>query len=139
MTNARPFRTSTLQDLSNDTKNAQIQGDLTPTIELWIFGSPEGLQLPTFGSVGFTLTLSPKWGCDTLPHQHNIWACFQPSSKLPKNNLSSMLLCILVKINLFLFLFLFLCFYIFVSMSIYTFHGHEKTHVNLFFYIHVGG
>jgi hypothetical protein len=56
--------TSTLQDLSNDTKNARMQGDLTPSIALWIFESPGGLQLPTFGSVGFTLTLSPKWGCD---------------------------------------------------------------------------
>jgi hypothetical protein len=64
LTNERPFRTSTLQDLFNDTKNAQMQGDLTPEIELWVFGSPGGLQLPTFGSVGFTLTLSPKWGCD---------------------------------------------------------------------------
>ncbi len=42
-----------------------MRGDLTPAIELWILGSPGGLQLPTFGSVGFTLTLSPKWGCDT--------------------------------------------------------------------------
>jgi hypothetical protein len=66
MINERPFRTSTLQDLSNDTKNAQMRGDLTPAIELWVFGSLGGLQLPTFGSVGFTLTLSPKWGCDTF-------------------------------------------------------------------------
>jgi hypothetical protein len=43
-----------------------MQGDLTPAIALSIFGNPGGLQLPTFGSVGFTLTLSPKWGCDTL-------------------------------------------------------------------------
>jgi hypothetical protein len=41
-----------------------MRGDLNPAIELWVFGSPEGLQLPIFGSVGFTLTLSPKWGCD---------------------------------------------------------------------------
>jgi hypothetical protein len=64
MAHARPFWASTLQDLFNDIKSAQIQGDLTPAIELWVFRSPEGLQLPTFGSVGFTLTLSPKWGCD---------------------------------------------------------------------------
>jgi hypothetical protein len=67
MAHARPFWTSTLQDLSNDTKNDQMQGDLTPAIELCVFGSPGGLQLPTFGSVGFTFTLSPKWGCDIQP------------------------------------------------------------------------
>jgi hypothetical protein len=65
MAHARPFWASTLQDLSNDTKSAPMRGDLTPQIELWVFGSPGGLQLPTFGSVGFTLTLSPKWGCDS--------------------------------------------------------------------------
>jgi hypothetical protein len=36
----------------------------TPTIKLWIFGSPEGLQIPTFGNVSFILTLALKWGCD---------------------------------------------------------------------------
>jgi hypothetical protein len=41
-----------------------MQGVLTPELELWVFESPRGLQIPTFGSVGFTLTLSPKWGCD---------------------------------------------------------------------------
>jgi hypothetical protein len=65
MAHARPFWTSTLQDLSNETKNTQMQGDLTPEIELRVFGSPGGLHFPTFESVGFTLTLSPKWGCDT--------------------------------------------------------------------------
>jgi hypothetical protein len=39
-------------------------GDLTLELGLWVFGSPGRLQLPTFGSVGFTLTLIPKWGCD---------------------------------------------------------------------------
>ncbi len=34
--------------------------------------SLRGLQLPTFGSVGCTFTLSPKWGCDMTP-------LFQPS------------------------------------------------------------
>jgi hypothetical protein len=34
MAHARPFWTSTLQDLFNDTKNAQMRGDLTPAIEL---------------------------------------------------------------------------------------------------------
>jgi hypothetical protein len=41
-----------------------MRGDLTPALALWVFGSPGGLQLPTFGSVGITLTLSPKWGYD---------------------------------------------------------------------------
>ncbi len=32
MAHARPFWTFKLQNLSNDTKSAQMQGDLTPTI-----------------------------------------------------------------------------------------------------------
>ncbi len=43
-----------------------MRGVLTPVIELWIFGSPQAFQVPTFGSVSFILTLSPKWGCDTI-------------------------------------------------------------------------
>jgi hypothetical protein len=62
--------TSTLQDLSNDTKKTPMRGVLALVIELWIFGSPKGLQLPTFGNVGFTLTLSPKWGCDNAALHH---------------------------------------------------------------------
>jgi hypothetical protein len=50
--------------ISNDIKNTAIQGVLTLAIELWVFKSPGGLQLPTFGSVSFILTLNPKWGCD---------------------------------------------------------------------------
>jgi hypothetical protein len=34
MTNARPFWTSTLQDLSNDTKNTPIRGVLAFAIEI---------------------------------------------------------------------------------------------------------
>jgi hypothetical protein len=34
MTNARPFWTSTLQDLSNDTKNISMQGVLGLVVEL---------------------------------------------------------------------------------------------------------
>jgi len=68
MAHARPFLTSTLQYLSIDIKNTSMQGVLAPTIELWIFGSPGGLQVSTFGSVSFILTLSSKWVCDTLPH-----------------------------------------------------------------------
>jgi hypothetical protein len=67
MAHVRPFWISTLQDLSNSIKNTSMQGFFTPTIKLWIFGSPEGLQVPTFGSVTFILTLTSKWGCN------NIW------------------------------------------------------------------
>jgi len=34
-----------------------MRGVLTPAIELWNFGSPEGLPSPNFGSVSFILTL----------------------------------------------------------------------------------
>jgi hypothetical protein len=64
MAHARPFWTFTLQDLSNGIENTSLQGVLTPTIKLWIFGSQGGLQVPTFGSVSFILTLTSKWGCD---------------------------------------------------------------------------
>jgi len=43
-----------------------MQGVLTLAIKLRVFGSPGGLQVPTFGSVSFILTLSPKWGCDRI-------------------------------------------------------------------------
>jgi hypothetical protein len=39
-----------------------MRGFLAFQLELWIFESPGGLHFPTFGSVGFTLTLSPKVG-----------------------------------------------------------------------------
>jgi hypothetical protein len=41
-----------------------MKGVLASAIKLWVFGSPRGLQVPTFGSVSFIFTLSPKWGCD---------------------------------------------------------------------------
>jgi hypothetical protein len=44
-----------------------MRGVLTPAIELCVFESPGGLQLPTFGSVSFILTLIPKWGCEKKP------------------------------------------------------------------------
>jgi hypothetical protein len=62
--NARPFWTFKLQDLSKNIKNTPMQGVLTPAIKLWVSESPRGLQVPTFGSVSFILTLSPKWGCN---------------------------------------------------------------------------
>ncbi len=65
MTHARPFWTSTLQDLSIDINNTPMWGVLTLAIKLWVFGSPRRLQAPTFGSVSFIFTLSPKWGYDT--------------------------------------------------------------------------
>ncbi len=64
MLHARPLWTSTLQELSNGIKNTPMQGVLTSELELWVFGSLEGLQVLTFGSVSFILTLNPKWGCD---------------------------------------------------------------------------
>jgi hypothetical protein len=64
MAHARPFWTSTLQDLSNGIKNASMQGVLTPTIVLQVFGSPGGLPSPIFGNVSDDLTLPSKWGYD---------------------------------------------------------------------------
>jgi hypothetical protein len=66
MDHARPFWTSTLQDLSNGIKNTSMRGVLTPTIAFWIFGSPGGLPSPTFGSVSGDLTFPSKWGCDIV-------------------------------------------------------------------------
>jgi hypothetical protein len=66
MVHARPFWTSTLQGLSNGVKNISMRGVLALEIKLWIFGSPRGLQVPTFGSVNFILTLASKWGCDII-------------------------------------------------------------------------
>jgi hypothetical protein len=42
-----------------------MQGVLTPAIKLCVFGNPGRLQVPTFGSVSFILTLASKWGCDS--------------------------------------------------------------------------
>jgi hypothetical protein len=39
-----------------------MQGVLTPEIKLWVFRSPGGLQVPTFGSVSFILTLASDHG-----------------------------------------------------------------------------
>jgi hypothetical protein len=62
---ARPFWTSTLQDLSKGIKKTSMRGVLTLVIKFRVFGSPGGLQVPTFGSVNFILTLASKWGCNT--------------------------------------------------------------------------
>jgi len=45
-----------------------MQGVLTPAITLWVFGSPEGLLSPIFGSVSGDLTTPSKWGWDTIVH-----------------------------------------------------------------------
>jgi hypothetical protein len=62
MTNARPFSIFTLRDLFNDTKNTPIRGVLPLAVELWTFGSPGGLQVPNFGSVGLHPHTWPKVG-----------------------------------------------------------------------------
>jgi len=64
MANARPFSISTLQNLSNDIKNTSMRGVLGLAVELQTFGSPGGLQVPNFGSVGLHPHIWPKWGCD---------------------------------------------------------------------------
>ncbi len=71
MAHTRPIWTSTLQNISNGIRNTPMWGVLTPTIKLWVFKSPRGLQIPTFGSVSFILTLSPKWGCDRAHVESN--------------------------------------------------------------------
>jgi len=65
MAHARPFSTFTLQGLSNGIKNTSRQCVLNFTIEFGSCGSPEGLQVPIFGSASLILTLASKWGCDT--------------------------------------------------------------------------
>jgi hypothetical protein len=64
MAHARPFRTFTLQDLSNSIKNTSMRGVLTPTITFWVFESLGELPSPIFRSVSGDLTLPSKWGCD---------------------------------------------------------------------------
>jgi hypothetical protein len=85
MANARPFRTSTFQELSNGIKNTSRQGVLTSTIELWSRRSPGGLQVPTFGSVSLILTLTSKWGCDTLDM---VWCSTRFKTLNPKIKMS---------------------------------------------------
>jgi hypothetical protein len=46
MVHARPFWTSTLQDLFKGIKNTSMQGVLTPAIVLWVFEVPEDSQVP---------------------------------------------------------------------------------------------
>jgi hypothetical protein len=62
MAHARPFWTFTLQNLSNNIKNASLQVVLTPAIMLWFFGSPRGLLQPHFGAKCENATHTPKSG-----------------------------------------------------------------------------
>jgi hypothetical protein len=71
MAHARPFRTSTFQDLSYDIKNTSMRGVLTLTIVFWIFENFRRLPSPISESVSGDLTLPSKWGCDN--HGHIPW------------------------------------------------------------------
>jgi len=71
MANARPFLISTLQYLFNDIKNTSMRGVLGLAVEPQTFGSPEGLQVPNFGSVGIHPHTWPKWGCDNIDINNN--------------------------------------------------------------------
>jgi hypothetical protein len=51
-------------------KNASRRGVLTPTIELWNFGSLGGLPSRHFGNVSVIFTLFQKWGCDNWSIAH---------------------------------------------------------------------
>jgi len=55
MSNASPFWTSTLQDLSIDIKSATNHGVLTPQNALWSFGSPFGTSTLTNSQHGSSL------------------------------------------------------------------------------------
>ncbi len=89
MAHARPFFTPNLQDLSNGINNTSRRGVLTLVMELWSFGSPIGLQVPTFGNASFILTLASKWGYEKF--QSLLWktkqcACIDFGA-FPINNL----------------------------------------------------
>jgi hypothetical protein len=60
MAHASPFSTFTLWYLSNVIKNTSMRSVLTPTIEFWSVGSPDGLPSPHFGSVSVILPLFQK-------------------------------------------------------------------------------
>jgi hypothetical protein len=52
------FRHLHFDSFSNDINNIPMQDVLTPAIEFWSLGSPEGLLSPHFENVSFILTLS---------------------------------------------------------------------------------
>jgi hypothetical protein len=57
MAKARPFSLSTLQELSNDTKNTSMQGLLALLSSSKHSGVPEDSKSPTLEVLGFTPTL----------------------------------------------------------------------------------
>jgi hypothetical protein len=65
MTNARPFSISTLQDLSNATKNIPMRGVLGLGFRVRHSGVPEDPKTPTLEVLGFTPTLGQS-GVATL-------------------------------------------------------------------------
>ncbi len=65
MANARPFSISTLQDLSNDTKNTQCEVFWALLSNSKHSGVPEDSKSPTLGVLGFTPTLGQS-GVATL-------------------------------------------------------------------------
>jgi len=58
MANARPFSISTLQDLSNDTKNTSMRDVLGLLLNPKHWGVSKDSKSPTLGVLGFTLTLA---------------------------------------------------------------------------------
>jgi hypothetical protein len=73
----------------NSIKNTSRQVVLTSTIEFWSCKSPEGLQVPTFGSVSLIFTLASKWGCDIWHQFWLVWVHLHPKFFLKLNWLYS--------------------------------------------------
>jgi len=73
MPNARAFSISTLQDLSNDTKNTPMRGVLGPVVELWTFGSPGGPQIPNFSKCWASPPHLAKLGLRHQPCYSILW------------------------------------------------------------------
>jgi hypothetical protein len=80
MAHKSPFSTSTLRLLSNDIKNVTMRGVLTPIIELWSFGSPDGLPSSHFGSVSLILTFSQSRVATHMHMSHSMSSCSNPSA-----------------------------------------------------------
>jgi hypothetical protein len=71
MTNAGPFSISTLQEISNDTKNTSMRGVLGLDVELWTFGSPGGLQILIFSKCWASPPHLAKVGLQQLNSNHS--------------------------------------------------------------------
>ncbi len=65
MAHARPFSTSTLQELSNNIKNTSRQGVLTPAIEVLSFQESRKSPKSPFREFKCHLHTPSKWGCNT--------------------------------------------------------------------------